>query len=228
MPAKRRRVGDVSSDSLPHSMAPFQVYSFFWLIDSGTTAASVKPLSAIAAARLKAEAAVKHVAALENTAESVPLPDSADTLLQSPVVEPEDAEQHDEPMVLRQNVKLCTWRNEAQNILSDTDKELAVKLNKHTTIALIGCFRFKVLRGAINVNGANIGAVSRDAQQNQVYTAYVPATHPISKFRGLDSINHVQFLHCADSNQLASTGPLFEDIWNASSRSFSVVSTSHS
>jgi polynucleotide 5'-hydroxyl-kinase GRC3/NOL9 len=129
-------------------------------------------------------------------------------------------------MVLRQNVKLCTWRNDAQNILSDTDKELTVNLNKHTTIALIGCFRFKVLRGAINVNGANIGAMSRDGQQDQVYTAYVPATHPISKFRGLDGMNHVQFLHCADTSQLASTGPLLEDIWNAGSRSFSVVSTS--
>jgi polynucleotide 5'-hydroxyl-kinase GRC3/NOL9 len=200
------------------------VHVLFQLIDLGTTSTSAKPLSAIAAARLKAEAAVEHVAALETIVEPVPLPDSANPLPQSPVAEPEDSEQDDEPMVLRQNVKLCTWRNDAQNIMSDTEKELTVKLNKHTTIALIGCFRFKVLRGAVNVNGANIGAMSRDGQQDQVYTAYVPATHPIAKFRGLDGMNHVQFLHCADTSQLASAGPLFEDIWHAGSRSFSVVS----
>lgn len=170
---------------------------------------------------------VRSVAAPEPLADPVPVLDVASPLPQSPVAEPEDSEQGEEPLVFRQNVKLCTWRNEPQNVMSDTDKELTVKLNKHTTIALVGCFHFRVLRGAINVNGANIGAVSRHGQQDHIYTAHVPATHPISKFRGLDGTNHVQFLHCEESNELASIGPLFEDIWAAGAPSFSVVSDSY-
>jgi polynucleotide 5'-hydroxyl-kinase GRC3/NOL9 len=139
------------------------------------------------------------------------------------------SESEEEPLIVRHNVKLCNWRNESQNILSDTETELTVKLAKHTTIALIGCFRFKVVRGAVNINGANIGPLSRNGKKDQVYTSYAPATHPISKIRGLDDSNHVQFISCDEPRPFASTSPLFADIWNArigsgTSRSFSVVS----
>lgn len=160
------------------------------------------------------------------------MPEPTVSLPQSPVIEHEQSEQEDEPLPLQQNVKLCTWRNEAQNIISDTPKELTVKLSKHTTISLVGCFQFRVLRGAIHVNGANIGAVSRDGQQDHIYTVHVPATHPISKFRGLDGTNHLQFLHCANSTPLAEIASLFSDIWNVpigsrGSRSFRVVGSLH-
>jgi polynucleotide 5'-hydroxyl-kinase GRC3/NOL9 len=191
-----------------------------------------KPLSAIAAARLRAEAAKKGVVTPEAPVEPIEVPEPANPLPQSPVPEHEESEQEEEPLPLKENVKLCTWRNEPQHILSDTDKELTVKFNKHTTIALVGCFRFKVLRGAININGANVGAVSRDGQQDHIYTAHVPATHPISKFRGLDGMNHVQFLHCDVSTPLEKTSPLFADIWSVrtvsrGARSFSIVGIFH-
>jgi polynucleotide 5'-hydroxyl-kinase GRC3/NOL9 len=186
-------------------------------------------LSAIAAARLKAEAKAKGIVTPEITIE--PVPEPVATLPQSPVLEPEEPESDEEPLVVRQNEKLCNWRNEAQNIVSDTESELTVKLTKHTTIALVGCFHFKVVRGAININGANIGALSRDGQKDQIYTSYAPATHPVAKIRGLDGSNHVQFTSCTGTRPFASTSPLFADIWNVptgagSSRSFSVVSTS--
>jgi polynucleotide 5'-hydroxyl-kinase GRC3/NOL9 len=183
-------------------------------------------LSAIAAARLRAEAKAKGIVTPEITIEPVPLPVAA--LPQSSVPQPEEPESDEEPLVVRQNEKLCNWRNEEQNIVSDTESELTVKLAKHTTIALVGCFHFKVVRGAVNINGANIGALSRDGQKDQVYTSYAPATHPVSKFRGLDSSNHVQFISCREPRPLASTSPLHANIWNApeSSRSFRVVSKS--
>ncbi|KAH3963906.1 hypothetical protein HBI56_199760 [Parastagonospora nodorum] len=215
MPGKRRRTEDVAA--APPS--------------AGAPASSGKPLSAIAAARLRAEAAVTSLAVPQAVPELGPVPEPVTSLPQSPIVEHEESEQEDEPLPLQQNVKLCTWRNEAQNIISDTPKELTVKLSKHTTISLVGCFQFRVLRGAIHVNGANIGAVSRDGQQDQIYTAHVPATHPISKFRGLDGMNHVQFLHCANSTPLAETASLFADVWNVptgarGSRSFRVITDS--
>jgi polynucleotide 5'-hydroxyl-kinase GRC3/NOL9 len=132
-------------------------------------------------------------------------------------------------VLIKQNLRFCSWRNEAQNIVSDTDWELTVKLNKHTTIALIGCFRFKVLRGAVNVNGANIDILSRRGQKDQRYTVYSPATHLISKIRGLDSANQVQFSNCEVPTPATGSDPLFSDIWAAQAekgqnRSFSVVS----
>jgi polynucleotide 5'-hydroxyl-kinase GRC3/NOL9 len=144
------------------------------------------------------------------------------------VLEPEESDPDEEALPFKQNLKLCNWRNEPQNIVSDTSSELTVKLHKHATIALVGSFHFKVLRGAVNINGANIGALSRDDNKDQVYTAYVPATHPISKIRGLDGANQVQFSNCQEPAPLANIGPLFADIWSAQetgekSRTFSVV-----
>jgi polynucleotide 5'-hydroxyl-kinase GRC3/NOL9 len=187
-----------------------------------------KPLSAIAAARLKAEASAKGVVTPEITVEPVPAPESSSTLPESPVPELEESEQENDVPVKQLNLKLNNWRNEPQNVLSDTATELTVKLPKHSTIAMIGCFHLKVLRGAININGANIGAMSRDGQQDQYYTAYVPATHPILKIRGLDGTNHVQFINCKEASPLSYNSPLFADIWNVrteieSNRSFSVV-----
>jgi polynucleotide 5'-hydroxyl-kinase GRC3/NOL9 len=101
-------------------------------------------------------------------------------------------------------------------------------LDKNTTIALVGHFDLKVSRGAININGANIGAVTRDGKKGQTYRAYVPATHPIFKIRGLDAKNYVQISSCKEPTPFAKLNPLYEDIWNTGSqgerrRTFGVV-----
>jgi len=192
-----------------------------------------KPLSAVAAARLKAEAA-KEGLKLDITptpivAESVSEPEPVRQSPQSPVPEPVESESDvEEPLIIKQNLRLCSWRNESQNIVSDTDSELTVRLSKHTTITLIGCFRLKVLRGAVNVNGANIDILSRNGQKDQQYTMYAPATHLISKIRGLDGANQVQFSNCEEPAPDTRSNPMFSDIWNVptektKNRSFSVV-----
>jgi polynucleotide 5'-hydroxyl-kinase GRC3/NOL9 len=191
--------------------------------------ATGKPLTAIAAARLRTEAAAKVVNTPEVTFEPTPAPADALVEIKESGDEESDVEEEDAPV--QRNLRLCNWRNEPQNIISDTDTELTVNLNKHATIALIGCFEFKVLRGAIHINGANIGTVSRDGQKNRMHRACVPATHPISKIRGLDGSNHVLFRTCKAPTPFAHMSPLFDDLWNASShfekeRSFRVVSAS--
>tara|TARA_R110002003_G_scaffold76_1_gene6957 strand:- start:13234 stop:13818 length:585 start_codon:yes stop_codon:yes gene_type:complete len=188
----------------------------------GSTTTAAKPLSAIAAARLRAEASAKGGATPELTLDPVPLQPSA-----TPELDASDLEE--EPLVVQRNLKLCSWRNVPQNVLSEEDAGLTVKLSKHTTISLIGAFQFKVLRGAININGANIGVLSRNGRKDQVYTSSVPATHPISKIRGLDGVNHVQFSSWEGPTTLAGISPLHANIWNvptdvATSRSFTVVS----
>lgn len=188
---------------------------------------SAKPLSAIAAARLRTEAAAKVVKTPEVALEQVVVPTSP--LLQSRDSENEELEPEEEVAPVQHNLKLCNWRSEPQNVLSDTDTELKISLSKHTTIALIGCFDFIVLRGAININGANIGTVSRDGQKNRVHRAYVPATHPIFKIRGLDGTNHVSIKSCKIPVPLASISPPFNELWNVDTRdgrnrSFRVVS----
>lgn len=232
MPGKRKRAGDVTPTPQVASMA----FSSYFYGEAGpdhtlgTAAANEKPKSAIAAARLKAEAAAKGIVTTEVTIDPVVSP--SDVVPPSPAYGHQDSEPEDdkEPMLIKQNLKLCSWRNDPQDVLLDTDIDLTVKINKHTTISLVGRFRFKVLRGAVNINGANIGVLSREGQKDQDYVAFVPATHPITKIRGLDSTNHVQFSHCSDARPLANISTLFADIWNPPIgsgiyRSFKIVST---
>lgn len=193
------------------------------------------PLSAIAAARAQAEATVETVCgpnvpvepiALQSTPEiNQSTPEEA--LYSWPRGETSEGKQ-DDPSA-RRCLRLCSWRNDPSHILADTESELCIHLDKHTTIALIGCFQFKVLRGAIHINGANIGAVDRAGQKHTLHCVYASATHPVLKIRGLNATNHVQFFSCKEPAFLTSVSPLFEDLWRTRSihkpdRSFTVVS----
>lgn len=154
-------------------------------------------------------------------AASAPLPDT-------PVAELEDSEEEHQLTAQSANVKLCNWRNEPQNVLSNTSSELIVRLDKHSTIALVGCFHLRVLKGAVNFKGANISAVSHDGRKDQSYTCFVPTTDPIFKIRGLDSINQVEFTNVEEPAPLAKISQPFTDIWHPqsgtdSSRSFGIV-----
>ncbi|PSN62822.1 hypothetical protein BS50DRAFT_680153 [Corynespora cassiicola Philippines] len=184
-----------------------------------------KPMSAIAAARLKAAQVSNVDVAQEIVPPSSPLPEAPESDYEESEPEPEEEEHVPD---VHQNFKLCNWRADEKNILKNTDKELSVVLNKHSTISLIGYFDFKVTKGAVNINGANIGAKGQTAH---VYRAYVPSTHPITKIRGLDGSNHIQFLQCEEPTPFAKISPLFTDIWNArrtdgKQRSFDVITES--
>lgn len=137
--------------------------------------------------------------------------------------------EEEEPPVphVHQNFKLCTWRKISENVLSDTASELTVVLEKHQTISFVGCFDLKVLKGAVNINGANIGAVPRSGDTAKCFRVYVPSTHPITKIRGLDRTSHVRISSCEDAALFESMGPLFSGIWAArkdKGRSFDFVS----
>ncbi|KAF2641354.1 hypothetical protein P280DRAFT_468985 [Massarina eburnea CBS 473.64] len=168
-----------------------------------------KPISAIAAARLKLEA--KLQAQQPSAAQETPT---------SPIVEATsdygDSEfEEDTPTatLIPKNLKLCTWRKISANILSDTSEELTIVLEKHQTVSFIGCFNVNVLKGAININGANIGAAPKNSEQKKSWRVYAPSTHPITKVRGLDRVNHVQFVSCKEPAPLQEVNPLFAGIW---------------
>ncbi|KAJ4334771.1 Polynucleotide 5'-hydroxyl-kinase grc3 [Ascochyta clinopodiicola] len=193
------------------------------------TARSEKPLSAIAAARLRAEASTKGVTIQETTLEPLAAPSSPPA--EELVSEYEESEAGPEPVVIQRNAKLCNWQHYPADIFTENESELSINLDKNTTIALVGHFDFKVSRGAININGANIGAVTRDGQKARSYRAYVPATQPIFKIRGLDGKNHVQFISCKEPAPFAKLGPLYQDIWNTGSqgerrRTFGIITDS--
>lgn len=188
-----------------------------------------QPLSAIAAARLKAEADTEGtitpaIAIVPGSLTAVP-----PSIIAAFPSEDSDSEQQE--ALVAPTFKLCNWRREPSAILSDTKQELTVNLNKHTTIALIGCYDLKVLKGAVHINGANIGTIGPGGEKNKLYRVHSPATHPILKLRGLDAVNHVQFISCGEPAPLATLSPLFADIWNVDAadtkyRSFSIVSAS--
>ncbi|KAH7085560.1 hypothetical protein BKA63DRAFT_499841 [Paraphoma chrysanthemicola] len=219
MPGKRRRVAAVDAESqVPCASTP-------------TTLA--KPLSAIAAARLRADASARSIVTPEHTVEPVPHPQIS--LQATPIpglAGLEESDSDEEPVIVQRNLKLCSWRNEPQNILSANESSLTVKLSKHTTISLVGTFRFKVLKGAININGANIGVLSRNGTKDLAYASCVPATHPISKIRALDTVSHVEFTNWNGPTTLACLSPLYADIWNVHgptgvARSFSIITESN-
>ncbi|KAF9701293.1 hypothetical protein EKO04_000582 [Ascochyta lentis] len=187
-----------------------------------------KPLSAIAAARLRAEA-TKNVTVQETTLEPLAAPSSPPA--EELVSEYEASEAGPEPAVTQRNVKLCNWQHHPTDIFTENESELSINLNKNTTIALVGHFDFKVSRGAININGANVGAVTRDGQKARSYRAHVPATQPIFKIRGLDGKNHVHFTSCKEPTPFAKLNPLYESIWNTGSqgerrRTFGIITDS--
>lgn len=178
-------------------------------------------MSAVAAARLRAQLQATPIV----VAEAPVSPPEA-----TPSSEIEEEITEDEPMHVepQHNLQLCTWRYGKDYVSSETDEELTVSLNKNTTITLIGSFDFIVLKGAININGANYGAKSRRSPGAVKHRAYVPSTHPISIIRGLDSDNEIRFLDCKDPLPFDKQSPLFANIWNAESRkgrqrSFSLV-----
>lgn len=180
------------------------------------TTRAEKPLSAIAAARLRAEAATKGVIIQNTTLDPLPAPSSPPA--EQLVSEYEESEDEPEAAVTKRNLKLCNWQNNPKDIFVENESELSINLDKNTTISLVGHFDFTVSRGAVNINGANIGAVTRDGQKAQTYRAHVPATQPIFKIRGLDVKNHVLFSSCKEPTPFAKLNPLYEDLWNTGSK----------
>ncbi|KAJ8105089.1 hypothetical protein OPT61_g10389 [Boeremia exigua] len=128
-----------------------------------------KPLSAIAAARLRAEAATKSAAIQETTLEPLAAPSSPPA--EELVSEYEESEAEPDPVVAPRNTKLCNWQSNPRDIFTENESELSINLDKNTTIALLGHFDFRVSRGAININGANIGAVTKDGQKAKTHRA---------------------------------------------------------
>lgn len=205
MPGKRRKIEEDGSDVTPGK----------------------RPLSAIAAARARAEAAVKGIPAPEVTLESVSLPPTPEPL--HPYSGRGTPEIKQDGLSVKPRLRLCSWRNDASNILTDTESELSINLSKHTTIALVGCFDFKVLKGAVHINGANIGFLDRAGRKGALHRVYASAAHPILKLRGLDATNHVQFISCKEPTFFTKISPLFDDLWHVPcafkpQRSFIIVS----
>lgn len=165
---------------------------------------------------MRAEAATKAATVQKTTLEPLAAPSSP--LAEELVSEYEESETEPELVVTKRNQKLCNWQNNPKDIFVENESELSINLDKNTTIALVGHFDFRVSRGAFNINGANIGAVTRDGQKAQAYRAYVPATQPIFKIRGLDGKNHMQFTSCKEPTPFAKLSPLYENIWNTGSR----------
>lgn len=186
-----------------------------------------KPLSAIAAARLRAEASTTTVVSSKTGQDAVVQVPEA--VLDSPaLLKDESEEEETERVVAAQNLKLCNWRNNTQDSLEDTTTQLSLILNKHTTVAVLGCYQLKVLKGAININGANIAARSAEGSKAQSYTVFAPTTNPVSKIRGLDVTSHVQLTHITDSLLLSRISPSFNNIWaerrdRLDQRSFRIV-----
>ncbi|KAF2747562.1 hypothetical protein M011DRAFT_494320 [Sporormia fimetaria CBS 119925] len=181
---------------------------------------NVKPMSAVAAARLKYSRPAAEP--------EVPLNTTATQPQNLPSSDVEEEEEEPRTLVPQPNVQLCTWRYGKDYVSSESDHQVTVTLKKNATITLIGCFDFLVLRGAVNLNGANFGARKGPLVAHR---AFVPSTHAISVIRGLDNQNEIQFVDCEEPTPLAGLSPLFKGIWNASSkpgrpRSFSLITES--
>lgn len=169
-------------------------------------------MSAIAAARLRA-------VATESKRVSSPVTASTPTTPQprSPLNSSEISETSSEQQELLPNLKFGSWHNEPHNIIEKSATGLTVRLEKHSTIAFLGCYYLSVLKGAVNINGANISSVSLDGQTRRVYPVYVPSSHPVLKIRALDHENHVRIISMRHPSPLTFLCSPFGDIWSAPS-----------
>ncbi|KAF2121778.1 hypothetical protein BDV96DRAFT_639865 [Lophiotrema nucula] len=185
---------------------------------------SKRPISAIAAAKLRAQQ-VTHV---DGNLEASPGPLS--------VVPESDAEEipfGDHVQEAQRNPQLCNWRNEQKNVISESEDQLTIALSKNSTVSFIGCYRLTVLKGAVNVNGANLASSSKTGQTATSYLVYAASPCPIPSIRGLDHENQIQVSTCREPTQLADICPLFADIWSGAttateSTSFKLVRQSSS
>jgi polynucleotide 5'-hydroxyl-kinase GRC3/NOL9 len=197
--------------------------------------ANIKPISAIAAAKLKSQPQPINTGYFDGTQDEgssspATATDPPSRAFESSEPEFEDAISDDELPDFRPNVQMCNWRYGVGNVAEDTYRGLTVSLQAGEDIALIGVFDFIVLKGAININGANFAATQPLPQNTLPRRVYVPCTHPISVIKALDDSNMIQFLHCEDTpKSFASISPLLAGIWNErpsglTSRSFALVS----
>lgn len=223
MPGKRKRDGN----SGPNSQSPGLLHSkrlikLVLTVHAATPNGNVNPLSAVAAAKLRLQQQQDPIAPLNVPVIPNPEVDVSDLSQEEPELE------QSEP---QRNVQLCTWRYGQDYVTSESADQLTVSLKKNATITLIGCFDFAVLKGAININGANFGAGPPTGEAHSIRRAFVPSTHPISSIKGLDGQNEIKFMDCDEPTPLAPLSPLFADIWNAKSReeqprSFSLITDS--
>ncbi|KAF2707416.1 hypothetical protein K504DRAFT_411618 [Pleomassaria siparia CBS 279.74] len=189
------------------------------LPDPGT--ATIKPISAVAAAKTRLQPV--HI---DHAPEAV-----SDLVVEIDASEKEytEASSDEEAPDIRRNVQMCNWRYQNDNVSVDTDRELTMILTNGEELALIGVFDFVILKGAMNINGANFAASQRGGGPPIIRRAYVPSPHPISIIKGLDDTTQVQFLHCEDEPApFENISPLFKGIWNErpdgrSCRSFAVI-----
>jgi polynucleotide 5'-hydroxyl-kinase GRC3/NOL9 len=196
----------------------------------------VKPISAIAAAKLRSQPQPINTGYFDGTRDGeessspVTATNPPSRAFEDPEPEFEDAVSDEEFPDFQPNVQMCNWRYGVGNVAEDTSRGLTVSLQSGEDIALIGVFEFIVLKGAININGANFAAIQPLPQNAPPRRVYVPCTHPISIIKALDDSNMIQFLHCEDApKSFASISPLFAGIWNERpsglpSRSFALVS----
>ncbi|KAF2000441.1 hypothetical protein P154DRAFT_576118 [Amniculicola lignicola CBS 123094] len=173
------------------------------LLLTGTANGRGKPLSAVTAAKLKIQSSTYAESAKELSPSPSLEPSPSD-------VEPEDSGENSHED--RQNVQLCTWRYEKRNIVADNSQHLIITLDKNKTIAFVGSYAFVVLKGAINISGANVVANPRLKERAQWHHVCAPSTHPIPIVRGLDDSNEIKF-RSSDLQTPLSNNPLFADIW---------------
>jgi polynucleotide 5'-hydroxyl-kinase GRC3/NOL9 len=195
--------------------------------------ANIKPISAIAAAKLRSQPQPIDTGYFNDTRDDTPSSPATAPGSSNPAFQAcEDAISDEELPDFRPNVQMCNWSYGVKNVAEDTRRGLTVSMQGGEDIALIGVFDFIVLKGAININGANFAAVQPLPQNALAQRVYVPSTHPISLIKALDDSNMIQFLHCDDTpKSFASISPLFAGIWyerssGLTSRSFGLVSIS--
>lgn len=198
--------------------------------------AKLEPISAVAAAKSRSQPVTTPKVDIAQEAQRTPAFEALDSYFEAPSSEEEDIFDILDNVVPRivvpRNVLMCNWRGRGENVLVDTDNELTVLINNDEDFALMGVFDFVVLKGAININGANFAASQRPGQNPPIRRAFVSSTRQISIIKALDHTNQVRFLHCEDHpTPFAGVSPLFINIWNERPsglpcRSFTLVSGS--
>lgn len=151
------------------------------------------------------------------------LPSPTSESLESDISDLEPGESSD---LVARNFTLCSWHKTGKNVISDTGTEITIVLEKHETVAFVGCCIIDVLKGAVNINGANLSTPMSQEGKTKKNRIFAASIYPLFKIRGLDRKSQIRLVHCTEPSPLAKISPLFAGIWAANpagSRSFQMV-----
>jgi hypothetical protein len=110
--------------------------------------------------------------------------------------------------------RLTSWHpaDDRENILSVSSRSVTLSLKKPETLAYLGNYRLRVLKGVVSVYGARL-------RLNELAEIYAPATHSVPIISAVSEQCELEISTFPEKiSAIRKVSPLFKRIWNVVDR----------